>query len=75
MRLRAVWSLGQWHAHLRNLTSEPARKNTKRVWKKTDKRDAETQMGDILFRKAALAQLQQNESSMQGNDEVSSWVV
>ena len=50
-------------------------KNTKRVWKKTNKRDAETQMGDILFHKAALAQLQHNEGSMQGNDEVSSWVV
>ena len=50
-------------------------RNTKQVWKKTNKRDAETQMGDILFRKAALAQLQHNEGSMQGNDEVSSWVV
>ena len=44
--------------------------NTKSVWKKTNKRDAEKQMGGVLFRKAALEQLKRNEHPDMDSNEV-----
>ena len=44
--------------------------NTKSVWKKTNKRDAEKQMGEVLFRKAALEQLKRNEHPDKDSNEV-----